>query len=52
MNELRIMMLEKEFEIKDKHWAVVDYWYYPEAHYNPTPKQFSFDIQDKPIYFM
>ena len=43
--------LEKEIEIKGKHWAVVDYWYYPESHYSPKPKQFSFDIQDKPIEF-
>ncbi|MBC8870944.1 MAG: hypothetical protein H8E44_16085 [Planctomycetes bacterium] len=43
--------LEKEFEIKDKHWAVINYWYYPKSHYNPTPKHFSFNIQNKPIYF-
>lgn len=43
--------MEKEFEIKDKHWAVINYWYYPKSHYNPTPRHFSFNIQDKPIYF-
>ncbi len=43
--------LTKEFEIKDKHWAVVNYWYYPKSHYSPWPKHFSFDIQDKPTRF-
>ena len=43
--------LEKEFEIKENHWAVVDYWYYPESHDNPTPKHFTFKIQDRPIGF-
>ena len=45
--------LETEFEIKDKHWAVIDYWYYPEVTggAGPTPKQFTFDIKDEPIYF-
>lgn len=43
--------LEKEFEIKQRHWAVVDFWYYPETHRNPTPRHFRFGFQDKPIYF-
>jgi hypothetical protein len=43
--------LERGFEIEDKHWAVVDYWYYPESHHNPTPKHFTFTIQDSPIGF-
>lgn len=44
-------VLEKEFNIKGKHWAVVDYWYYPKSHYDPTPRKFSFRIQDKPMQF-
>jgi len=44
--------LSKAFEVLGKHWVVVDYWYYPESHYNPTPRRFSFSIQDEPIYFM
>jgi len=43
--------LQKEFEVVDKHWAVINYWYYPKSHYNPTRKHFSFNIQNKPIYF-
>jgi hypothetical protein len=34
------------FNVKGKHWAVVDYWYYP-----GDPKHFSFDISDEPIGF-
>ncbi|NIP22239.1 MAG: hypothetical protein GWN67_00115 [Phycisphaerae bacterium] len=44
---------EGQFEIKDKHWAVIVYSYYPDntRGAEPTPKQFNFNIQDKPIYF-
>lgn len=44
---------EGQFEIKDKHLAVIDYWYYPTTTVGagPTPKHFSFNIHDKPIYF-
>ena len=47
-------VLEEEFDIVDKHWVVVDYWYYPEVTggSGPTPKQFTFNIQDSPIGFM
>jgi hypothetical protein len=40
--------VEEEFEIIDKHWAVVDYWC-------PDPDgkaQISFTIHDQPIGFM
>jgi hypothetical protein len=43
--------LEKEFAVNDKHWATVYYWYYPEGGYNPTPRQFSFLMYEKPIMF-
>lgn len=43
--------LDKEFEVAKKHWAVVNYWYYPKSHYNPTPKHFSFKIQNTRIMF-
>lgn len=45
--------LEKEFEIADKHWAVIDYWYYPTTSRGagPTPRKFDFLIQDSPIGF-
>ncbi|TET31589.1 MAG: hypothetical protein E3J72_22000 [Planctomycetota bacterium] len=44
---------EKEFEItKKRHWAVIDYWYYPMDQRGllmkgpPTPKHLSFRISD------
>ncbi|MBN2588329.1 MAG: hypothetical protein JXA96_00585 [Sedimentisphaerales bacterium] len=44
--------LRETFTISDKHWAVIDFWYYPKGHYNPTPKKhFTFNIQNEPIYF-
>ena len=46
-------ILEKNFEIIDKHWAVIDYWYYSKVSggAGPEPKHFIFNIQDKPIGF-
>ncbi|HLC61067.1 MAG TPA: hypothetical protein VJJ52_06590 [Candidatus Nanoarchaeia archaeon] len=44
--------LEEQFEVKDRHWAVLDYWYYPETHYSPTLKHFNFRVQDSQIGFM
>lgn len=41
-------ILEKEIEVKGKHWVAIDYWYYPKK---DGKKHFSFLIQDKPIYF-
>ena len=43
--------LQKEFEVKGKHWAVLGYWFYPDTHYEPTPKKFTFGVSDKPVYF-
>lgn len=43
--------LTKDFVVKDKHWAVVDYWYYPRSHYMPTPRKLTFSMRDEPIYF-
>ncbi len=46
--------LETKFEIIAKHWAVIDYWYYPEitGGAGPTPRQFIFNIEDEPIGFI
>ncbi|GMV93012.1 MAG: hypothetical protein AMXMBFR82_27900 [Candidatus Hydrogenedentota bacterium] len=46
--------LEQEFAVTGEHWAVVDFWYYPEAKggAGPTPRQFGFRVQDSPIGFM
>ena len=46
--------LSEEFDVKGEHWAVVDYWCSPKLTRGagPTPKHFSFTVEDKPIYFM
>ncbi len=43
--------LSREFQVKGELWASISYRYDPDSHYNPTPKHFSFELQDKPIYF-
>ncbi|MCK5612232.1 hypothetical protein KAR91_60735 [Candidatus Pacearchaeota archaeon] len=43
--------LKETFKIVDNHWAVVEYWYSPESDANPTPKNFTFYIKNKPINF-
>ena len=43
--------LSRNIQVTGEHWAVIDYWYYPDTHYNPTPKKFSFDIHDEPVHF-
>jgi hypothetical protein len=47
-------ILEENFDIiDDKHWALVQYWYYPEKldDENLMPKHFSFDIKNEPYFF-
>ena len=46
-------ILEESFEVKQKNWAVIDYWYYPtvEGGAGPTPKHFTFHIGDSTIGF-
>ncbi len=40
--------LTKNFEIKGKRWAILDYWYTKKSQYNnESPKGFSFEISDK-----
>ncbi len=45
--------LTKEIEVTGRHWAVTDFWYYPneQGGAGPTPRSFSFTIQDTPILF-
>ena len=47
-------LLNTTFEIKDKHWAAIDYWNYPKNATRPeaTGPKFTFTIQDQPIGFM
>lgn len=45
--------LEQDFDIVNDHWAVINYWYYPEVTggAGPTPRSFEFTIKDEPILF-
>lgn len=46
--------LERTFEVHDKLWADLAYWYYPkpEGGAEPCPRQFTLDLRKEPIYFM
>lgn len=44
--------LETTFDVSGQHWAAVSFWFYPETHCHPVPKQFSCHIQDTPICFL
>jgi hypothetical protein len=41
--------LTKEFELKDYDKGVVTYFYYPDTHYSPTPRQLHFEIHKGPL---
>ena len=43
--------LERTFDVKGRHWAAVGFSYYPQTHYEPTPRKFTFYISNKPIGF-
>ena len=45
--------LEQTFEVGDKLWAALDYWFYPkpEGGVKPCPRHFSFYVRDEPIMF-
>jgi len=47
-----IASLTKSFNVTDRHWIGVDFWYYPETHYSPTPRKFSFFMTDKRTPYM
>lgn len=44
-------ILEQEFEIVDKHWAILGYEYWWGIGEEPPPKHFEFTIRTDPIYF-
>lgn len=43
--------LEREFDLDDRKWGVVDFWYYAAGSPEPTPKQFSFQLLDEEPQF-
>ena len=46
-------VLNTTFKISGKHWAVIDYWYFPKisGSDSQTPAEFSFNLENKPIVF-
>ncbi|MHC4474511.1 MAG: serpin family protein [Planctomycetota bacterium] len=42
---------EEQFEVRDKHWAVLDYWFGGREDSPPAQKKFTFQVSDEPIYF-
>jgi hypothetical protein len=45
--------LEQAFEVNDKSWAVLAYWFYPkpEGGVEPCPCHFTFVVKKEPIMF-
>jgi hypothetical protein len=45
--------LEQTFEVNDKSWVALNYWYYPKAEggVEPCPRHFSLLVSKEPIYF-
>jgi len=46
-------VLDKELDIKNRHWAALDFWYSEKERGGapPAPKHFVFDLKDEPIMF-
>jgi hypothetical protein len=44
-------VLDQTFEMDDRKYGVVMFWYYPSGSTEPTPPQFSLQIQDDQPYF-
>jgi hypothetical protein len=41
--------LTQEFDLRDQDIGVVEFWYYPDSHYDPTPRSFSFSTRKGPL---
>lgn len=39
--------LVETFEMDDRKWGVLNFWFYGPDHYEPTPRQFSFDVMNE-----
>jgi len=44
--------IEQEFTVHGEHWAVLNYWYTPDAGTAARNRRFTFSISDEPVYFM
>lgn len=42
---------EETFQMDDRKWAVVSFWYYAAGSPEPTPPQFSLQVMDEQPYF-
>ena len=45
--------LEQDFEVTDKTWAALAFWYYPKmvGGAGPCPRQFTFEVSKEPMIF-
>jgi hypothetical protein len=43
--------LEQAFDMDDRKWGVLNFWYYEAGSPEPTPQQFSFQVLDEPPAF-
>lgn len=41
--------LTQQFELKDHDIGVVEFWYHPDSHYDPTPRSFGFSTRKGPL---
>ena len=44
--------IERDFNIAEKHWAVLNFWYKNKIDENTHPPGFSFEILDEPFGFL
>ena len=44
--------LEEEFEITNKHWAVISFWYTSKKNKDYQPSGITFEISDEPYAFL
>ena len=48
-SEKEAVKLTKKFDLKDHDIGIVQFWYYDDSHYDPTPRSFSFSTQKGPL---
>ncbi|MEN8251410.1 MAG: hypothetical protein ABFS32_20950, partial [Bacteroidota bacterium] len=44
--------IEESFFLFHKKYIYIDFWYYPEDHYDPTPRDFTIEIKNKNMMLM
>ncbi len=43
--------LSSTFSMGRQAWGVLAFWYYPPAHYMPTPRRLTFRLHGQPVLF-